>query len=356
MDIELIIISGVPKWFFADKFLGLPKNWRLFEEKIDIGLFQENALQSDLDKTVEQLKSFWQKPDQKIDRIMAFVKEKKPTLAYLDIPALGVIIAKRLKIPTIALGNFSWDWIYQDLITHHTTLSSENRKILNLAISKHRTLYAQVDTLLQLPYPGDFHAFKNAKHHHINWVGEQYHSSKQKTITTLNLQQGKKYILMSFGGHNLPHIDLEHWPKDSEFAPLMITNNTNSPAEYTRTNQELAEKGITYADIIKTASVIVTKPGYGIVTDCIFNQIPMIHLPRGRFAEYPTLLQALDENLNHHHISNKSLTPQYLIESAKQLLACKAKPVKIPLNGANQAAKKIVSVLQENCHNNSRII
>jgi L-arabinokinase len=345
-NIEIAIVSGVPKWFFEDKFIGLPKQWDLLNENIDVGLFQKNALESDLAQTAKELTSFWEKTDQKINRIMAFLKEKQPTLAYLDIPALGVMIADQLKIPTIALGNFSWDWIYQDLITHYaTTLSPPDRQTLNRAIKKHRILYAKVNTLLQLPYPGDFQAFKNAKHRHINWIGEHYQSSQNNTLTKLNLQQDKKYILMSFGGHDLPHLALDHWPKESEFAPLMITNQKNAPKAYTRTNQELSEKGITYSDVIKAASVILSKPGYGIVTDCIFNQIPMIHLPRGRFAEYPTLLKALDENLNHHYLSNESLTPQNLIACAKQLLDAPAKPIKIPLNGTEQAVEEILMSL-----------
>ena len=139
--VEVIIISGVPRWFFEDKFSGLPKNWNLLEEKVDVGLFQRHALKSDLSKTADSLTSFWQNPEHKIERIMAFIGKKRPTLAYLDIPALGIMVAERLKIPTIALGNFSWDWIYQDLISHNgDKISSKDKQTLNRSIKTHQAL------------------------------------------------------------------------------------------------------------------------------------------------------------------------------------------------------------------------
>lgn len=344
--IEVAIISGVPRWFFEDKFADTPNRWHLLEEQVDIGLFQENALKSDLVKTATHLADFWQKPDLKISKIMAFLAKKQPTLAYLDIPALGILVAERLNIPTVALGNFSWDWIYQDLVSHGSeNLTAQNQQILNQAIKIHQELYAKVNTLLQLPYPGDFNAFKNTKIYPINWVGEKNNSSRTQTLCKLKLNPHKKYILLSFGGHELPGFTLQDWPKNCELQPLIISQNSNHGPRFTRSNQDLSLNNTTYADVISASSVIITKPGYGILTDCLFNQIPMIHMPRGRFAEYPTLLQALDENLNHTFIQAEQLTSKNIIKLANQLMGQKPKTIKVPLNGVQQAVQKIIEML-----------
>ena len=340
--VEILIISSVPRWFFEDKFTDTPCNWTLLEEQVDVGLFQLNALKSDLSKTADALDDFWGKLDLKISKIMAFVTQKRPTLAYLDIPALGLMVAKRLNIPTVALANFSWDWIYQDQICHNSTnLNSQNLQTLEKSIEIHQKLYGKVDKLLQLPYPGDFSAFRNAEICPINWVGETNNSSRTQILSKLKLDPLKKFILLSFGGHELPEFSLDDWPKNCELQPLIITTDSKMNPNFTRSNQELALKGITYADVIAAATVIVSKPGYGIVTDCIFNQIPMIHTPRGRFAEYPTLLQALDENLNHALIQTKELSATNLIKVATDLINQKPKSIKIPLNGVQQAVQAI---------------
>lgn len=344
--IEVAIISAVPKWFFTDKFVDTPSKWSLLEEQVDVGLFQLNALKSDFSETANHLAEFWRKPDLKISKIMAFLAEKHPTLAYLDIPAVGVLVAEQLKIPTIALGNFSWDWIYQDLVSHDSQkCDAKDKYILNQSIQNHQKLYAKVDKLLQLPYPGDFSAFSNAEICPINWVGEKHDSSRNQTLSKLKLDPSKKYILFSFGGHTLPGFTLEDWPADCELQPLVITQNKNIDQRFTRSNQELTLQNITYADVIVASSVIVTKPGYGILTDCLFNQIPMIHLPRGRFAEYPTLLKALDENLNNAFIQPEDFSSENIIELSKQLMAQKPKAIRQPLNGTQQAVYEILKML-----------
>jgi len=344
--ISITIVSAVPRWFFEDKFANTPNRWRLLEEKVDVGLFQQDALKSDLPKTAKALDLFWQKPVLKMDKIMAFVGENQPTLTYTDISALGVLVAKRLNIPVVALGNFSWDWIYQDLIAHEAeSLSNENKQSLKQAIQIHQQLYSKVDKLLQLPYPGDFSAFKNADICPINWVGEKHKSSRNQTLSKLKLEPANKYILFSFGGHTLPDFTLENWPENCELQPLVITQDKKVIPRFSRSNHELSEQNITYADVISAASIIVTKPGYGILTDCIFNQIPMIHMPRGRFAEYPTLLQALDENLNHIIIQTSELSPANIIKHAKALLSQKPKISNVPLNGLEQAVYEITKML-----------
>lgn len=344
--VEVTIISGVPRWFFEDKFVNTPNQWTLLEEKVDVGLFQRHALKSDLHKTIQCLQHFWENSEPKIQKIMAFLAKKNPTLAYLDIPAIGVLVAERLNIPTVALGNFSWDWIYKDFINHENeVLPAHDRHMLQKAINNHQGLYSKVNKLLKLPYPGDFSAFQNAEICLLNWVGETKHNPRSKTLKNLGFDPDKKYILFSFGGHELPNFTLNNWPNGCEFQPLIIADDKNLDKRFTRTNQELSKNDVSYADVIAAASVIVTKPGYGIVTDCIFNQIPMIHMPRGRFAEYPTLLKALDENLNHVLIQSEDISPEKIITLAKQLVNQKAKPISIPLNGVAQAVAEINRML-----------
>ncbi|MCK7523822.1 MAG: hypothetical protein MZV64_42470 [Ignavibacteriales bacterium] len=51
--------------------------------------------------------------------------------------------------------------------------------------------------------------------------------------------------------------------------------------------------GLRYEDLVRAADVVVTKPGYGIIAECIANDTAILYTDRGRFAEYDVLVDAM---------------------------------------------------------------
>jgi L-arabinokinase len=49
-----------------------------------------------------------------------------------------------------------------------------------------------------------------------------------------------------------------------------------------------------YASLVAACDAVVTKPGYGIVADCLANQVPVVYTDRGPFREYAVLARALE--------------------------------------------------------------
>jgi L-arabinokinase len=43
-----------------------------------------------------------------------------------------------------------------------------------------------------------------------------------------------------------------------------------------------------------SADVVISKPGYGVVSECFLNGTPLLYIPRMDFAEYPVLKAAID--------------------------------------------------------------
>jgi hypothetical protein len=48
-----------------------------------------------------------------------------------------------------------------------------------------------------------------------------------------------------------------------------------------------------YEDVVRAVDVVVTKPGYGIISDCIANGAAMLYTPRGRFVEYDVMVREM---------------------------------------------------------------
>jgi L-arabinokinase len=69
----------------------------------------------------------------------------------------------------------------------------------------------------------------------------------------------------------------------------------------------MAGLGLVYPDLVGASDVVVTKPGYGIVSDAIGAGTPLVYTDRGDFPEYPLLVRGMEEWLPCLHVSNEDL-------------------------------------------------
>ena len=75
---------------------------------------------------------------------------------------------------------------------------------------------------------------------------------------------------------------------------------------------------MTFADILASMDAVISKPGFGILSDCIANRKPLIYADRSDFREYPILVDAIRKYIKHVHIPAAELYRGNLEES----LAC----------------------------------
>ncbi len=47
--------------------------------------------------------------------------------------------------------------------------------------------------------------------------------------------------------------------------------------------------GLRYEDVVRAVDVVVTKPGYGIIAECLANDTALLYTSRGHFIEYDVL-------------------------------------------------------------------
>jgi hypothetical protein len=53
------------------------------------------------------------------------------------------------------------------------------------------------------------------------------------------------------------------------------------------------DRSLCYEDLVGAVDVVITKPGYGILSDCVANGAAMLYTPRGRFAEYEVMVREM---------------------------------------------------------------
>jgi len=96
--------------------------------------------------------------------------------------------------------------------------------------------------------------------------------------------------------------------------------------------------GFMYEDLVAHADAVITKPGYGIVSDCLANRTPVLYTPRGRFAEYGALVAGLERFGVAAFIGNEDLLAGNWRGSLDALLRLPRTWPDLPANGAEVAA------------------
>jgi L-arabinokinase len=62
-----------------------------------------------------------------------------------------------------------------------------------------------------------------------------------------------------------------------------------------------------YEDLVGGAEVVVTKPGYGIISECIANDSAILYTSRGHFTEYDVLVAEMPKYLRSAFIGHDDL-------------------------------------------------
>ena len=67
------------------------------------------------------------------------------------------------------------------------------------------------------------------------------------------------------------------------------------------------DAGVRYEDLVGAADAVVTKPGYGIVSEAIANDTAMLYTARGHFPEYDVIVRELPQYVRSAFIDNNDL-------------------------------------------------
>ena len=127
-----------------------------------------------------------------------------------------------------------------------------------------------------------------------------------------------------------------HWVSGPE-APL---SRLLCPAWLLESSQ-LEVRGRTRACGRDALDVVMTKPGYGIIAECVANDTALVYTSRGHFVEYDVLVREMPRWLRCAFISNEELLAGRWQPSLDAVLTRPAAPERIGVDGAELAAELI---------------
>lgn len=316
----------------------------------DTGVVQIDALSLDEADTIRRASAFHSDLVTRAASETRVLRELGAGLIVGDIPPLAFAISAAAGVPSIALGNFTWDWIYADY---------PRVRLAPSLLPAIRGAYGRGTMALRLPMSGGFETFSNVKD--IPFIARHATRTRQEVCKLLRLPADKPIVLMSFGGYGLPALDTDGLAK---FKKYTVVTATNLPVGRTRKGAALAERkgsfvrlndeamynaGVRYEDLVGAAEAVVTKPGFGIIAECIANDSAVLYTSRGHFAEYDVLVENMPKYLRAAFIGQEDLFAGKWEPHLDKLLAQpRARNYKKPdTDGADVAAEMLLKVLDK---------
>jgi hypothetical protein len=338
-DVHIVVKTSAPHRLFARSL-----HCELVELPCDAGMVQIDSLHIDTAESIRRAAEFQADLPSLIAAEAAYLRESDTRIVVADIPPLGVAAADAAGIPSVAIGNFTWDWIYEAY-----------RDDAAVAIARDmRRLYATTTIALRLPMAGGFAGLASVTRD-IPFIARHSSRSQDDVRHALGLPPraaGKPLVLMSFGGYGVAGLDASALTalKDYTIATTDSANNVIAPAAglLYLSEQQIHDNGLRYEDLVRGADVVVTKPGYGIISEAIANDTALLYTSRGHFVEYDLLVREMPRYLRSQYIEQQQLLNGDWSAALKELLAKPTPPERPPLNGADVAAGEILKRITQN--------
>lgn len=317
--LRVVIRSSVAPWLVERT---ASAGVELSPAEVDTGVVQIDSLNLDATASIVRATAFMATFDERVAGEVTFLRRQGATLVVADLPALGIAAGNAAGLPAVASGNFTWDWIY----AHYEGGADIASQIARV--------YRRTTIALRMPMWGGFETMPVVRD--IPFVARRSRREPEETRAALGIPIDATVVLTSFGGYGLQGLNVEVL-RTLRGYHVLLPGMIDEAKMYS--------SGYRYEDLVRAVDVVVTKPGYGIISECIANDTALLYTSRGDFREYDVLVAAMPRFLRCGFIDHDDLFSGNWRRHLDTLLAQPARPMP-PVNGADVAADMLLQFLQ----------
>ena len=225
-----------------------------------------------------------------------------------DIPPLAFAVSAAAGIPSIGLGNFTWDWVYADY---------PRVRLAPSLLPAIRGAYAKASMALRLPMSAGFETLLERQGHPVHRPARVAHARRGLQDPEDAGRQADRAGLVrrlrpARPRHRRPlqvqEIHGGHHRERAVGRTRKETPTAERKGSFISINEEaMYDAGVRYEDLVGAAEAVVTKPGYGIIAECIANDTAVLYTSRGHFPEYDVLVEDMPKYLRTAFISHDDL-------------------------------------------------
>jgi hypothetical protein len=332
----ILIRTSAPRWLF-DRTLRVPV--RLVPDECDTGIVQLDSLHLDASETIRRAAAFHGSLRDRARVESELLREHGVTLVIADAPPLACAAASAADVPAIVVSNFTWDWIYDGYaaeIEQATALADTLGEVYALAAAGWR-----------LPMHGGFETI--ARVIDVPFVARHARHPRSEVREICGLPADAPVVLLSFGGYGVKDIDLARLDCRDRFVVLVTYDGTFGgpvPEGVVLVSEpDIYGAGLRYEDVVAAVDVVMTKPGYGIISECIANDTALLYTSRGNFVEYEVMVREMPRFLRCGFIDHADLFAGSWASALDAVLAASDPPERSATNGADVIAQMIVKMI-----------
>jgi hypothetical protein len=313
---RVVAKTSAPQWIFdVANIPGL--TYEAFDT--DVGMTQTDSLTMDVADTARRAAAFYGDFERRAGEEATALGAAGADLVLGDIPPLAHAAAARAGLRSIAIGNFTWDWIYEG----YATFERDAPGVIGII----RDSYRLATRALRLPMHGGFATTPDVVD--IPMIARRSARSRGETRQLMRIPADRPFVLAAFGGYGLD-LPFDEIARRERLTVLSPGADVPAPCSY--------------QDLVAAADVVVTKPGYGIVSECVANGTPLLYTSRGEFVEYDVFVAEMPRVLRCRFMPQADLRAGQWRAHIEPLLAQPDPPGRARIDGADVAASLIVTL------------
>ena len=268
-DLDIVVRTSAPCWLFG-RTARVPI--ALIPGDCDTGVIQIDSLRLDERLTIQRADAFYQTMLERTRVEAQLLEERDARFVVADAPPLGCAAAAAAGVPAVVITNFTWDWIYEG---YPDELGAAPALLPTI-----RSAYRQAEAAWRL------HArrLRDVRHDPRCAVHHARHARHPRDVVrrTLGLPVNQPLVLSSFGGYGVSGFDASALDCLASYG-VVITHRDASdamtsapPGVHQVSESRLYDSGLLYEDLVAAADIVATKPGYGIIAECIANETAVL--------------------------------------------------------------------------------
>lgn len=261
-DIKIFVKTAGPLNFVRQS---LPQNnVSVIETQNDVGVvFKQGSTVVDREKTKKLLDKWINSWSEYIKREEEFCRSRGVDLIISDITPQPFLVADKLGVPSIAISNFTWHYIFYNLFGE------------NPSVERLEGAYQKANLALVLPFNESMELFEDKRE--ISLVSREITRNKSSMREQLGLD--KTLVFLGAGRSFDPSI-LGKVRIDSEELNFLASSNIEFDGALKIPSGETETQ-----NYVAMCDLIVSKTGYSTVSEAIRGEVPMVLFKRDGYQE-----------------------------------------------------------------------
>lgn len=325
-DLRLLVKTTAPARLFQEELPG--RDLHVIEAEYDCGSVQKDNLTVLPRETLDRYREISARNRQGLTAEVGFLRGENVACVVSDIASFPLHAAREAGIPAVAVANFTWADIYQDYVQ-----TPQDAELLQEMRGEYGAATAALITPLSLPTVGD--PFPSVER--VPLVARRGDNIRARLYASLGLPVGTRLALPYLGVWGMEiaweavaaltdWVFLTYDPIGSAAENIVCLDRTEWP----------------YADVAASVDVILAKPGYGTVTECIANGTPLIYVPRTGFREQDALIEGITRWGGGVPINEAAFLAGRWGSALEQALIALPDAAAFPIQGAERIADRLV--------------